>query len=1002
MKKHGLMLLLFPLSFTVLLSCGKGNQPASPSSSDAPFVSSTGNSSEGTSSASTSTPEAGVFKGILRLYFHNDDNTETAKNVYAWIPGLDGKEFAWDGKADGYGVYKDFDLGADPYLGVFSDSFFFIIKNPGTWAGQSTDTEVKMADFSSYITTDEKTGKSLINVYSAQGDGGVISVFEKKADALGDRFNQFSLGADWKSMTIGGTGEIANYILYGFDRTYYSYSAVGKANHMDEYILSQGSPKSLTISLDLTALAYPDGKKVASFDPHVTYYVEGFFSSAPGKRKHKTASAYALYDTAKFVSDYTYSGNDLGLTYSASKSEFRLWAPTASRVELYVYTTGTPHGLSLDPASTSFDDYFSYYELQPQNGGVFSGSVAGNLAGKFYAYHVYVNDTSYILCDPYAKATGINGERAAIIDFASTNPTGFTSLSFPALSSPNALSVYEAHIRDFTADSSWVSTKGNARGGYNAFVEEGTTYSENGLTVTTGFDHLKELGVNAVQLMPVFDQDNDERKAKVTNYETKTSTVDNLAPGYNWGYNPKNYSVVEGAYSSDPYDPAVRIKEFKNLVQKLASAGMRTIMDVVYNHVSSVSSTVYNKAVPQYFFRLNADGSYSAGTGCGNDFASERVMARKAIVDSVRFWAEEYQIKGFRFDLMGSLDVTTMKAVKAACYDVDPSIVVYGEPWTAGDTTLAASERATASNVYSKLYDCGHGDVVGCFNDDCYGSFVGNTDGTKPGFGFISQGAGYLSQTTLNRTSLSFIGTNDGDGANPYQTVNYVACHDNYTLYDHMNYCLGSGTSSVQDNEAAMKATAGAQGAMFLSEGICFLHAGDEIMRQKIMLSDNPYWDTIQPTDYVEIDASTRLIRNSYAYGDKVNAIQWSRKANALVHANYLKIAEAAALRKTMIGDTLGMSYSDVSAGKATMWGSLSTNTLVTAAYMRGRQSQADYYVLLGGNMSADWSGISIANGTLQVVYSSNGMHTKDDSITITNGSIGAGKYELLLVKRNA
>lgn len=675
-----------------------------------------------------------------------------------------------------------------------------------------------------------------------------------------------------------------------------------------------------------------------------------------------------LFDTTKFNNDYVYGGNDLGVTYTPSLSTFKLWAPTSSSVELRLYQGGSPSTVT----NNKNDDLFTVHSLTRGSQGIWSTTVAEDLAGKYYTYNVTNTNGTNEVVDPYAKSAGVNAFRGQIVDFSTLNPEGWDTLAFEDIESPTDLTVYEMHVRDLTSDASWNGSEAN-RGKYLGLVEEGTTYTEGSTTVSTGYDHLKELGINAVQILPFFDSPNNE-----------------LNPTYNWGYNPANYNVLEGAYSSDPPHGEVRIQEFKQTVKGLAEGGIRVVMDVVYNHVNAASSSNFNLIVPGYYFRYNANGSLSNGSGCNNDTASERPMFSKFIVDSVSFWASEYKIKGFRFDLMGLIDTGTMNAVKAALNAIDPDIVVYGEPWAAASTATTAT-MSTTGQVYSSLVG------VGAFNDAGRNGIRGENSWSGNQYGWMQKGeADNLEGSFLNRVKGMMAGMTgsyyDYAQWDPSKTVNYASCHDNLTLYDQL-----SGTVSPSD---APKASVAINSTVLFSQGIPFIQGGEEIMRSKKADEDD-----LDATYY--LINGVKISHNSYMAGDSVNAYQWQNK---ITYQSYFdRYAEAIALRKSYNGFRLasaaniGRQYVQ---GDATIrmgfWdGALAYSTI--AAWYTGRPgetSKAVYVfvnareVVTSGNLK---SVIAWGTGNVKVLYDSTGAR---DPGTLIADSVTLSAYSVLVVER--
>ena len=1034
-------LLLFSLALP-LSACGKGT----PASSDAASSGAAANSSKAGSSAtsagsggtfsspastssatSSSGSDAGegdytdqLWNGKVKIYYHRDDGAYADKRLWVWAQGVGGDvygETSFDNQdsvaSDAYGLYKIFDMGAAPWKGNVTTSLSFIIKKAGTWADQSADTVCPFGRFAKYAVD------NLITIYANAADGGIVETYARKEDAVGDRIGSAAF-TDWKTLHVVGTGDptgrdaasvgvCSTYNLYAFTQSYYQLSSEDKIAHKDDYLLLKGSPAASAFDITFAE----------DIVPNKSFYLETYFAASPAKPKAKTATFAPLYDTAEFKNDYTYNGADLGVSATHESCVFKVWAPTSANVEVKLFLVGTPGDLMVPVTLAQNNGHI--YEMSYGDKGVWSYTLQGdyldNALPYFYTYIVTNSAGTNEVCDPYAKATGINGRRAAILDWPTLeNPAGWDDLSsrLPSLASPNQLSVYEVHVRDFTADESWKSNEGNRNGTYNAFAEAGTSLTEGAKTVATGRDNIKEMGFNAVQLLPVFDQDNDERWLDKDGVYTNLSNAESAsvsAPSYNWGYNPLNYNVVEGAYSSNPFKPTTRIKEFKNLVNSYANDGIRIIMDVVYNHVSSANSSAFQKLVPYYYFRTSKDGAYTNGSGVGNEIATERPMASNFIVNSLCWWAKEYQIKGFRFDVMGVLDCATLKKASQALYAIDPSIVLYGEGWTADgsyDMADKLGRRAVAASCYTTLYpgqsDCPIG--IGCFNSPGKQALKGEE---HLGWGFMQKGADWSSSDKNAVTYMlnGHLKSDSLDYANPTQTVNYASCHDNYTNYDQMNYTLNydvaSKTASSIDSAEAMEASVASIASVLFSEGIAFTQGGEELFRQKLLKVDDPYFDKADSGDYVTLEDGTKLMRNSYRYGDAVNSFKWDRKITYNPYYELLKKAGLA--RAASLKDILGRGYDATSpwgASGVTGWNDAIDHGC-GIAYQMGTSSNYYYGFLLGrinatNYLSAGGSTqIGMGSGTYQIVYSSKG---RSGSIEVgADYKFTAYQNEFLLLK---
>ena len=530
-----------------------------------------------------------------------------------------------------------------------------------------------------------------------------------------------------------------------------------------------------------------------------------------------------VYSSKEFEEAYTYDGDDLGLTYTKSASTFKLWAPTADAVELNVYECGTK----------GTDDKLNTYTMVKGEKGVWSYTLKGDWDGKYYTYSVNVNNEVNEACDPYARTTGVNGNRAMILDLDSTDPAGWGSDTgaHAGMDYTDAV-IYELHVRDLSSDSSSGVSEAN-RGKFLGLTETGTKTAGG---QPTALDHMIDLGITHLHLIPVYDYGSVD--------ETKLDT-----PQFNWGYDPVNYNVPEGSYSTNPYDGASRVSEMKQMVKTLHDNNINVVMDVVYNHVYDAETFAFNQVVPKYFSRTNADGTYSNGSGCGNDTASERSMVHKYIVDSILYWHDEYHIDGFRFDLVGLIDTVTINKIVEEVHAIDPDILFYGEGWTM-NTTVTKDNYNMATQWNSSLTP-----EFAYFSDNIRNGIAGSDIN---GQGLI-WGTGDLESMKNNFMA------NPGWTKNPTQTVNYVSCHDNYTLMDKINVVSDANVTKYSQipGEYQVKQNNLVAAYYMFSQGIPFIHAGEDFLRMKL-------------------NEEGTVIHNSYNSSDYVNKLRWSNLDTAI------------------------------------------------------------------------------------------------------------------------
>ncbi|WIK98435.1 type I pullulanase [Bacillus bombysepticus] len=521
----------------------------------------------------------------------------------------------------------------------------------------------------------------------------------------------------------------------------------------------------------------------------------------------------------EFDNLFYYGGNDLGNTYTPQHTKFRLWAPTASEAKLVTYKNWN-------------DKIGAEINMQQGEKGTWTAELKGNQKGLFYTYKVKIGDKWTEAVDPYVRAASVNGDKGAVVNLEETNPKKWKANKKPKFKNPEDAIIYELHVRDLSIQpESGIKQKGK----YLGVTEKGTKGPEG---VKTGLDHIKDLGVTHVQFLPIFDY------ASV-NEETLNE------PQYNWGYDPKNFNVPEGSYSTNPYEPTVRITELKQMVQTLHDNNLRVVMDVVYNHMYNAAESNFHKLVPGYYYRYNEDGTFANGTGVGNDTASERKMMRKFMIDSVTYWAKEYNLDGFRFDLMGIHDYETMNEIRKAVNQIDPSIILHGEGWDL-NTPLAAELKANQKNA-EKMKGIAH------FNDNIRDGLKGSVFEEKEN-GFVNGKQNMEDRIKKGITAGIDYDTNSSTYQDPEQVLTYVEAHDNHTLWDKLELTNPGDSEEVRKQMHKLSSS-----ILLTSQGIPFLHAGQEFMRTK-------YGD-----------------HNSYKSPDSINQMDWLRRATFNNEVDYMK-----------------------------------------------------------------------------------------------------------------
>ena len=713
----------------------------------------------------------------LKLHYTRNDATYTDWNAWLWTDTISGKQYDF--------VEENGEMVATMQVpGRSTNTINYIIRK-GEWKEKDVDTD-QTIDISDVVS-------GTVHFYVNSGVAGGTRVLgadailgSKVVSAKYDRANNQAVIVLSKPVT--GDMNTA-FVIKRSDETNINITSV-ETTEVDKYY-----GYLLALEQDLT----PMSEVVKSYK--ITY--DGY---------EYTLAMPNIYSSEEFENEFTYTGNDLGATWSAESTTFKVWAPTADKVQLALYASGT--------AGT--EDRLNTIDMVKGEKGVWSAVVKGDIKGQYYTYLVSVDGKVNEACDPYATTTGVNGNRAMVIDLASTNPEGWAEDVGPHkdMTYTDAV-IYELHVRDASIDESSGVSDTN-KGKFLGLTETGTTTAKG---VPTALDHIVDMGVTHVHLLPVYDYGSVD--------ETKLDT-----PQFNWGYDPVNFNVPEGSYSTDPYNGETRVKEMKQMVKTLHDNNINVIMDVVYNHVYDADSFGFNQIVPKYFSRTKEDGSYNGDTGCGNTTASERAMVHKYIVDSVLYWHNEYHIDGFRFDLVGLIDTETMNAVINAVHAVDPDIIFYGEGWNMSTgITKDGYSMATQGNAYLTS-------GLAYFSDTIRNGLGGNNELDGQGYIFGVSGMEELMRDCF-KAMTSWC-------PNPTQTVNYASCHDNYTLMDKIN---GVATEASETDRIKMNNLAAV--VYMTSQGIPFIHAGEEFLRTKIA-------------------EDGEVIHNSYNSSDYVNKLRWS------------------------------------------------------------------------------------------------------------------------------
>ena len=717
----------------------------------------------------------------VKLHFYRTDGNYTGWDLWMWPNGGNGAAYAL--QDDPMGKGKVATITVD---GKSTTALNYIVRKTDWSEREFSDRSIDLSDVASgtvhfYLNSGSETGSRVLGADVIRGTKVVYANLD------------YDKGKIWVKTSLPVSGRLAD-----------AFSVVDPS----------GNPTDITV----TNVVLENNGYALTLSQELDVHQVGDYRIRYGESLCAIATD-GLFYSDRFEQDYTYDGNDLGAIWSETSTTFKVWAPTAKAVSVKLYESG----------NYAAKDLLSTVAMTRGEKGVWMVTVPGNLNGKYYNYSVTFSTYTVEATDPYAKSTGANGDRGMILNLDSTDPAGWSQDISPnqGMSYTDAI-IYELHVREYTIDSS-SGVKDEWKGKYLGLTQTGTSYSG----YATGLDHLKELGITHVQLMPVYDYNyGDEYHANDWNQ-------------YAWGYDPKNYNVPEGLYSTDPFDGSVRVAEFKEMVQTFHENGINVVMDVVYNHAFDGGNFCYNKIVPNYFSRFYGEGNWSNGSGCGNDIATERSMTRNYIVDSILHWVEEYHVDGFRFDLAGLIDTQTINEIADAVHEKYPYVMLYGEGWSSGATAVEDGySLTTQGNAYAVP-------EFSFFNDGIRNAIAGDNGNS---WGFAS-GAGDKADAIAN-----YFRASNGWSTTPTQAINYVSCHDNYSLMDKL--CI-SRNGAYWSELARMNNLSAA--IYMMAQGTPFIYSGEEVLREKKDAKGNRYDNAYGTDDYINKIRWSDLVSKEYA-----------------------------------------------------------------------------------------------------------------------------------------